>query len=238
MKLKTAFSLVLMAAMSSFSYGANILLPATGTVNDGPLGGNWTPSVGTNSDKLAWYVSDGFSTGVSAGAVFDDYSSAGSEFTVTAPISGSVEGSYLNWYLVVHSPLLFPDIDNFSIRLTDSTSANLVTLDLNNAGPVWDVVVNGSNIGSISPDLLYNFYASFGTGTGLSVQVNGIGSLTYNDPSFVTAGKSLGSVQIAVKDGPPAIAGFGDGFITVIPEPSSVMLSALLPAFLVLRRRR
>lgn len=247
MKIKSLVSFALFSSFSVASYAAVLPFPIPGTPAVTPgdaLDGSWTQSDGqAASSKLGFYATLGGLNGVGVGGLYDDYAAimalddnfSVSTTTATVGVSG---GTISDWYFALTAPTLdYPALNDFSIGLKDTFSNNLISILLTNVNATqYSVTVNGSGIGFIDIGGTYQLTAAFGVGSGLDVSVTGLGTISYQDLGFVTTGKTFGSLEVGASQG--AGADFGNGYITLVPEPSSAMLAALVPAFFILRRRR
>ncbi|MEO5715531.1 MAG: hypothetical protein ABIT37_18780 [Luteolibacter sp.] len=254
MKLQTAFRVFLFSSLSCACYGASLAFPSNnGAANGDALGLDWSQSAttppSTAADKLAYYTTTGGYEGVSVGAVYDDYAGTGGSFTVGHGLDPvTVGGATIDsWFFQINSPSGgFPELNDYSIQLKDSLGANLLTISLSNTDSThWSASANGNAMltgltqGYVLIDGFYKLTASFNPALGFTTSItsyDGLSSMSYTDSSLVTAGKTFGNLGINETLG--SAGSFGDGFITVVPEPSAAILSSLVPAFLLIRRRR
>ena len=252
MKLQSFLRFALFSSISSACYGAVLNFPVNGVTNGTPLDASWTQSDGAlAASQLAWFATVGSYQGVSVGALYNDYlpdppSFGGitdGEFTVGHNTDAvAVGGATIDWYFAINpsNNTFSSSMNDYSIRLLDTLSANVLTIDLTKVGDGdpnhWQVFANGTSFGYIQMAGLYGLEATFGASGGLDVGVIGSSSIFYNDPSFTPGTRTFGKVEIAIKKG--SGADYGDGSITVVPEPATSMLAALVPAFLIFRRRR
>lgn len=246
MKNQSFSSLVLFGSLVCASHAAVIPwpVPAIPVVTPGDqLDGSWTQSDGqAASSKLGFYATLGGLNGVGVGALYDGYediSAGDGDFSVTtSTASVGVPGATIGeWYFSITPTDNYPGDNDYFINLDDTANNPLISIVLTNVDSTnWNVVVNGSGIGFIEVGGAYQLTASFGALGGLDVSIIGDGTISYQDLGFVTAGKTVGSLEIGADQG--AAASFGDGYITVVPEPGTTMLVSLLPLAFILRRRR
>lgn len=241
MKLQSVLRLALLPTLSCACFGANLAFPVSGITNNTQLDGSWSQSDSAiASDKLAFYSTVASSyEGVSVGAFFDDYASVGTDFTVGhATDAVAIGGASIDWHFAITPPtgLFSTSLNDYSITLFDTAAASVLTIQLTNLDAThWNAYANTNFMGVIESNGFYELHAQFGATTGFFTSITGIGTISYTDTVSSTAG-TFGAVQVGTTQG--AGADFGDGFITVVPEPSSTMLVSLLPALLILRRRR
>ena len=243
MKIQSLARLFLFSSLSATCYAAVLPFPVNGVTNGAVLGGDWTQSDSVAAaSKLAWYTTIGSPVayeGVSVGAFYDDYTGVGTDFTVGHSLNSiSVGSATIDWSFSITSPTDFPTRNDYSISVLGPSAANILTINLTYlSGSQYSAFANGNYFGVIDSDGLYGLDVNFSGG--LNVMIDGLGGMDifYTDPSFDPTGKTFGSVQIGTTLG-FGNTEFGDGIITVVPEPGTTMLAALLPAFFVFRRRR
>ncbi len=253
MKSKSVLSLAFLSCLTCASHAASLQFPGQpfpdpftvpspvpGFEADGTLNGAWTPSQGVNSDLLGFYATVGGYKGVGVGALVDDYSGVTSSFSISSSTAtiGVAGATISDWFFQMTAPTL-GDRNDFSIDIAGSTGS-LISIDLayDNMFSAWGTTVNGAFTGYIFDGGLYQLTASFGLSGGVSGAISSFdnsSSILFNDALLNTAGTFSSLSVTADKGGAPT---WGDGYITVVPEPSSVMLVSLLPGFFILRRRR
>ena len=246
MKIKSVFRLFLFSSISCTSYGALLSFPVSGVTSGTPLSGDWTQSDGAvASDQLAWYATIGSAPvqyeGVSVGALYNDYAGiTDGGFTVSANTDAvAVGGATIDWHFAINPSNngFSTSVNDYSISLFDTSNSNVLTINLTNINASqWSASANGNSMGLIEVGGFYALQATFGAVSGFDVAIIGDGTLSYSNTSFDPAGKTFKTVQVGIAKG--SATDYGDGFITVVPEPSSTMLISLLPAFFVIRRRR
>ncbi len=253
MKNKTVLSLALLSCLTCVTHAAGLQFPgqpfpdpftvpspAPGEEAFGTLNGAWTPSQGSNGDLLGFYATVGGYQGVGVGALVDDYSGVTSSFSITAgtATTGVAGATISDWFFQLTAPTL-GDRNAFSIDLTGSTGS-LLSIDLayDSMATAWGATVNGAFTGFVFEGGLYQLTASFGPLSGVSGAISSFdnsSSILFSDALLNTSGTFSSLIVTADKGGAST---WGDGYITVVPEPSSVMLVSLLPGFFILRRRR
>lgn len=219
------------------------------------------------SDKLAFYSTIGSAyEGVSVGAYYDDYSTIDS-FTGSRPtfapgiytdtINGdggftvghatdavAVGGATIDWHFTITPPsgdvingqAVLTTLNDYTISVFDTTAANVLTIQLVNLDAThWTAAANGNYMGVIESNGFYDLHAQFGASTGYFASITGIGVISYTDTVSSTAG-TFGAVQVGTTQG-ALNSDFGDGFITVVPEPSAALLGAIGVLGLLRRRR-
>lgn len=219
------------------------------------------------SDKLAFFSTVGPAyQGVSVGAYFDDYSAIDSYtgsrpsfapgfytdtvngdggFTVGhATAAVAVGGATIDWHFVITPPsggsingqAVLTTLNDYTISVLNTSAVNVLTILLTNLDPThWNAFANNNYMGVIESNGFYALHAQFGTTTGYSASITGAGVISYTDVVSVNSG-TFGSVQVGTDQG-TGKNNFGDGFITVVPEPSAALLGAIGVLGLLRRRR-
>lgn len=243
MKFQSVLRLALLPSLTFACYGANLAFPVIGITNGTQLDGTWSQTDGAiASDKLAFYstIGSGYE-GVSVGAYFDDYVGiTDGGFTVGhATDSVAVGGATIDWHFVITPPTgdFSTTLNDYSISLFDSTATNVLTILLTNLDPThWSAYSNGNYMGVIESNGFYELHAQFGATTGYFSSITGIGTISYTDSVSSNTGRTFDTVKIGTDEG-AGNSDFGDGFITVVPEPSTALLGAIGLLGLLRRRR-
>jgi hypothetical protein len=260
MKIQTCLSLLVISTFSCVSQvTAALAFPGTPFPNpfttpnpnpstpaeflEGVLDSSWTISGGrVNADLHAFYADIGGYQGVGIGSLVDTYADVASSVSVTANTAtvGVAGTTISDWFFQINAPFLVPGVRNeFGFNIAGS-SGNLLSFDFDyNSGlSGWDVQVNGIATGTISENALYAVTATFGAVDGVSGTIKTFdGSLTL---PFSSSTAAFGADTFSSLTLTAGIAGaeWGDGALLVVPEPSSLMLVAGLPAIFAFRRRR
>lgn len=243
MKFKSIFHTSLVFAFSSICYGVQYIgFPASGT-EDTAVTTGWTIAEGgPMGDRKAWYDTIGSNRAVSVGAFYDDYADTGGAFSIDHAISPTVAltDSALLWNFTITD---FDEVairNDYSFSLLNSSNVNLVTVNFKNAPGVgfWNVSINGgSAFTAVEEDGNYLLSLTFSANGANADYLASIGAFSTTGSITGGATASIGHARIGASLG-TGNTEFGDGFITVVPEPGTTMLVSLLPAFCILRRRR
>ncbi len=253
MKFQTFLGLAIFSTLTCASHAASSLAfpgqpnpdpftvpsPVPGEEAFGVLNGNWSVSQNPKSDLLGFYTDIGGYRGVGVGALVDDYSSVPSSFSISSNTAtvGVAGATLSDWFFQIDAPTLAGGREAYSIDLA-GTAGNLISIDLayNTTNSNWDTFVNGVNSGAIFEGGLYQLSAVFGAGTlnGTITSFDGAFTLPFSDSGAEFSGNFSSLTITTDKVGPD----WGNGYLSVVPEPSSVMLISVLPAFFALRRRR
>lgn len=248
MKIASFFTVSLLTIAAGNCYGAQLFLPVDGTPLD-PLGSPWTqaePNASPLSPK-AWYSTVGPYKSVSVGAFFDTFADP---FYAQADLGSSpLVGSSVSWFASITDYVSgggFETRNDYSISFLNASESNLLTLDFTNVtgSAVWNVSANGgSAFAAVVAGTTFAFSVDFVTNDAdadYTVTFDGFsdtGSILNGATAFIRYAR-IGETLGFDTDMDVANTEFGDGFISVVPEPSSVMLVSLLPGFFILRRRR
>lgn len=242
MKIKSVFRLSILFAISSTCYGAQYLnFRADGAVGDPVAAAGWTQSEAntSNASPKAFINTIGAYNGVSVGAFYDDYTN--SSFSVDHSTSLGLVNANVNWTFTINDYTDFATRNDYSISLLDGASLSLATINFtNNVGTdTWNVSVNGDTaFVAVEAGFNYNLFMLFGTSGANATYDLAINGFDTKGTIAGAAGATIGHIQFGETLGAGNSSPYGDGFITVVPEPGAPMLLSLLPAFFILRRRR
>jgi hypothetical protein len=210
---------------------------------EGVLDSSWTISGGrANADLHAFYADIAGYRGVGIGSLVNTYADVASSVSVTANTAtvGVAGTTISDWFFQINAPVLVPGVRNeFGFNIA-GTSGNLLAFEFDyNSGLMgWDVQVNGTAAGTIFENALYAVTAAFGAVDGITGTIKTFdGALTL---PFSSSTPAFGADTFSSLTLTAGIAGaeWGDGALIVVPEPSSLILIAGLPAIFAFRRRR
>ena len=243
MKMKSLFRLSILFAISSTCYGAQYLTFRADGAPGTELGGGWSQSEPNNSPESpkAFYSTVGSNQGVSVGAYYDSYNDPNGFYAYGSTNTIYLTDTNINWNFTISDRTGDPNYttrNDYQIYIPGAGAIDF----RNNGDATWNVSVNNDPaFVAVEAGYNYNLFMLFDYQDGhvtYDLAINGFNAkgLLSADPSQTVSGFYI--AEIASTNGVSTNGIFGDGFITIVPEPGTPMLLSLLPAFFILRRRR
>jgi hypothetical protein len=259
---QSLFTLGVAFTLASVSQAAGLVdnfdgYPANNTTSMGGLG-TWSVANGTSGANAIAVSTDSTFEGSAGAALIGGYApdSAGPTVLSSTPTVGMFGASAATFSM----DFGFYDStdanrDNYSIKLTSTGGANLLTIDLSPAAvntfnisftsAFFTGTVNWGTLDALDTAGNPYFQVQFQTSTdglgGMFYSLNDLNGGTMSSGALSGTGLSdnITGLSISVD----TAGGAGDGFlivdnVSVVPEPSSALLGLLGASFVFLRRRR